>query len=367
MRQLVVAFSILFCLLGCEQTSIVDSAVVDAERAAAVVIASNDDITPEAPDDDEVKVPRKDCKVCKGTGRIKHGDGHFTDCTNCEPSNDIGAKSEDIIEELPGAMPPEETPAYCKNCFAAEILTGKKCECGIDCKCEGGECVLVKSKPPIDAFVSKKCCEDCICKDRCGCSYAGECLVNLNGGKPVTICKGNRCTIYSNPNAIPMPEPEIDDGIDISYKLELAEKLLKQAAIEYKEKKFSESAAHIRHVMHLLKKSKHQSVSGGLSTKINAAIKNLEAQGENFDSVYIIPKQEYDKFVSDYWKYIENVELMKARLQALEAAPKTSAPPMGYYESSSGDCESGSCGISSMPMGRFGGRMSSSCGPGGCR
>lgn len=52
--------------------------VVAAEAAYAALLP---DAAPVKP-----KVPRKDCKTCKGTGKVTHGDGHSTECPDCDPA-----------------------------------------------------------------------------------------------------------------------------------------------------------------------------------------------------------------------------------------------------------------------------------------
>lgn len=50
--------------------------VVAAEAAYASLLPRSGPVKP--------KVDRKDCTTCNGTGKITHGDGHATECPDCE-------------------------------------------------------------------------------------------------------------------------------------------------------------------------------------------------------------------------------------------------------------------------------------------
>jgi hypothetical protein len=52
--------------------------MVAAEAAYAALLP---DTTPVKP-----KVPRKDCKTCNGSGKVRQGDGHETECPDCDPT-----------------------------------------------------------------------------------------------------------------------------------------------------------------------------------------------------------------------------------------------------------------------------------------
>lgn len=97
---------------------------------------------------------QKDCDVCKGTGYVKHGDGHVTKCPNCKPNpsepfdvqaevdkkvkeasdkirEQIEARSAEIVKKFeeeqnrlaeatkPAPEPVKETPKV--NAFASEV------------------------------------------------------------------------------------------------------------------------------------------------------------------------------------------------------------------------------------------------------
>ena len=83
-----------------------------------------------------VKFKRSQCPHCKGSGKIKSGDGIITmDCPYCEAD---------------------------------------------------------KSSGPI---ASNNCCPHCICEN-CQCSYPGECLIKKNLGWPVVVCENGVCIKY---------------------------------------------------------------------------------------------------------------------------------------------------------------------------
>lgn len=73
----------------------------DDYRATAAVILGggafeNDDVNPTPGPSPNVKPNRKDCTVCKGSGFVKQGDGHVTECTNCVPDSN----SNDLLQEF---------------------------------------------------------------------------------------------------------------------------------------------------------------------------------------------------------------------------------------------------------------------------
>ncbi len=78
----------------------VGSADTDDRRATAAVILGggafeNDDVNPTPGPSPNVKPNRKDCTVCKGSGFVKQGDGHVTECNACIPDKN----SVDIVNE----------------------------------------------------------------------------------------------------------------------------------------------------------------------------------------------------------------------------------------------------------------------------
>lgn len=69
--------------------------------------------------DKEKKYPRKNCPVCKGTGKYLSGDGiKMVDCGYCEPES----KNENLSQD---------TPKKCHNPY---------CKCQ-NCKCKNCGCV----------------------------------------------------------------------------------------------------------------------------------------------------------------------------------------------------------------------------------
>lgn len=80
----------------------VGSGDTDDRRATAAVILgggafeSEDTPGPGPSPNPNVKPNRKDCKECKGTGFIKQGDGHVTECNACIPDK----QTNDLLQEF---------------------------------------------------------------------------------------------------------------------------------------------------------------------------------------------------------------------------------------------------------------------------
>lgn len=87
----------------------------DDMRATAAVSLAAGTFNGDAPSPDPGPNPspdekpfQKDCDVCKGTGYVKHGDGHVTKCPNCKPNPsepfdvqaEVDAKVQAIASEL---------------------------------------------------------------------------------------------------------------------------------------------------------------------------------------------------------------------------------------------------------------------------
>lgn len=70
--------------------------VVAAEAAYAALLP---DAAPVKP-----KVPTKDCTTCKGTGKVRQGDGHVTECPDCDPT--LSAAEPELPVEKMQAAPP---------------------------------------------------------------------------------------------------------------------------------------------------------------------------------------------------------------------------------------------------------------------
>lgn len=126
-----------FTITGCTQQSVDvpkqnNASIIQLE---AYVLSKKEQPAP------DVKVDRKDCKECKGTGKIKSGDGILTEA-----------------------------------CPFCEVKT---------------------SELPLDISVlpNYNCCEDCICEN-CSCTYPGQCLIARNNGWPVQVCDGGQCRVY---------------------------------------------------------------------------------------------------------------------------------------------------------------------------
>lgn len=73
--------------------------MVAAEAAYAALLPNKAAVKP--------KVARKDCTTCKGTGRITQGDGHETECSDCDP--ELGAINTTQVLSAPASPQKIET------------------------------------------------------------------------------------------------------------------------------------------------------------------------------------------------------------------------------------------------------------------
>lgn len=88
----------------------------------------------------QTKVPRSQCKVCNGTGKVKAGDTRtvvWADCTNCYDDG----KGKGATAELP------------KPCNCSPCTCGRDCKCK-DCKCDPKD---VGRKKRLLMFTAKWC------------------------------------------------------------------------------------------------------------------------------------------------------------------------------------------------------------------
>jgi hypothetical protein len=124
----------------------------------------------------DTKHKRSECPECKGTGKLKSGDGLKTvDCNYCEPDT----KQEAVSEPMAAVQYFGVTPG-------------------------------------------QKCCKHCICGDECNCTYPGQCLVEKNGGWSVYICEqgacancADTCTLYAPHDATGKPYDPYKYAVEI--------------------------------------------------------------------------------------------------------------------------------------------------------
>jgi hypothetical protein len=91
----------------------------------------------EEQEDTVVKVDRKNCQHCKGSGILKSGDGLSKEvCPYCEVKTSVGVES---------------------------------------------------TTAPVDI----RCCQDCVCGENCQCTYPGQCLILKHRGWAVTVVDDN--------------------------------------------------------------------------------------------------------------------------------------------------------------------------------
>lgn len=347
-------------IMGCAKT---DQNKVEAERAAAVTAASlSNGASVDVPDK---KVPRSKCDVCKGTGYVKHGDGHTTECPNCEP---------DRKDETP-EIKQEEVQVTVEEQSEETSSDTAKC-CGKDCKCEKGKCEckdkeclkaaiympaddiipdnedesyalyleglkeevaeistaavgapIIKMASFIqvvdDKLVGKRCCDDCICEGNCDCTYPGECLVKKNGGLPVKVCHGDYCTVYEAPKSPPAKEVKADSASDLEKQIAVAQDMLKHAAKSYLDKDYEKSARYIEHVAGILGKKEYAD-SPEMQTeevqkiqkRVSRAFELLKEQGVDLEPMYVIPKKEYDDFLYQYSLWVKKYQSLEAQVKS---------------------------------------------------
>jgi hypothetical protein len=167
--------------IGCNRTAPTAEMPLHIRAASAVglgfAIATEDDnVNPVK------KVKRSECTVCKGTGKYLSGDGiSWVPCGYCEPP----ATVEPSVKEEPKPEPepkPQVEPAPIIDDYHKPA-----------------------PKKKLDLF-SQKCCPDCTCADGdCNCVYPGQCLVEANKGKDVTVyeetqvCNRGVCRIVKTP------------------------------------------------------------------------------------------------------------------------------------------------------------------------
>ena len=177
----------LLALSGCETPAAPASASDYAPlvKAACAIASLEPDVAP-APID---KPLRKDCPVCKGTGRVRSGDGlGWSECDECR-------------EEVTGDRLQAPRSEARTGGTASPWLT--RCPCGVNCQCEYGDCdddrcATADQREPTPAKVVHSIDErDPICRD-------GSCRPGLktSGGEKSSTdesveedddCSGGRC------------------------------------------------------------------------------------------------------------------------------------------------------------------------------
>ena len=88
----------------------------DMHATAAVILGAGtiDDgssPTPGPSPNPNVKPNRKDCTVCKGTGFVKQGDGHVTECTACVPDSNAHDLLQEFIDQKVNSIAGEKRAA----------------------------------------------------------------------------------------------------------------------------------------------------------------------------------------------------------------------------------------------------------------
>jgi hypothetical protein len=118
-----------FLLAGCSAATAAPKLTeYDLAEYRAVVALSAASL--DKPDTPSPKPPRKDCKVCNGTGKVRSGDGLLIfDCTACLPADPLARAEIPFGTTL--ASNTETRPLSC-SCQTTAL-----CECGDACPCAG--------------------------------------------------------------------------------------------------------------------------------------------------------------------------------------------------------------------------------------
>jgi len=226
-----------------------DSSSVDSKRATAAVAAAGATMNPNTPapsPNPGPKPPRKDCIYCKGTGFVTHGDGHRTPCTYCEAP-----------------------------------------------------------KGPDPFVAAKKCCPHCDCGPSCGCEYAGQCLVEANGGKPVQICDDRGCAIYAPPSyKLPEEQPPVDNEVVAQL-----DALVDKARASFSSQDYLGTLSAVQDLERTLLPLPDNNTFAHYRKLALYARMNLDKKLSTLD------KEKYQKFIDDYNGYMErNNERLKELL-----------------------------------------------------
>lgn len=91
MSRIAILASVLLatCAAGCDTTEepatirSAENPWTEGQLAVAYALRTINPIEPDVPNPDEDKVPRSECTECNGTGKVRQGDGHVTDCVAC--------------------------------------------------------------------------------------------------------------------------------------------------------------------------------------------------------------------------------------------------------------------------------------------
>lgn len=152
---------VLLVITGCDNLVQKEYPREQSKTVIANVIVKDSLIAPVDTPVVDQKYKRSECPECKGTGKLKSGDGlNDTECKYCEPDKKMAAV------EYFGMTP------------------------------------------------GQKCCKHCICGDDCQCTYPGQCLVDKNGGWSVYICEKGACVNCADTCTLYMPHDETGKPYD---------------------------------------------------------------------------------------------------------------------------------------------------------
>lgn len=102
---LIVLAVVVCCAAGCGAANASQDRDYKAIAAASIAVAAvtPDDTVPVGP---SVKVKRSECQVCKGTGKVRSGDGlHVSECDNCVVETVGEVTARDTVSLVSAVLP----------------------------------------------------------------------------------------------------------------------------------------------------------------------------------------------------------------------------------------------------------------------
>lgn len=136
MRELVLTVALVASSLAADvQAKSAKLWLAEFSALAAAADGESGDLNGPAPLPSPIKVPRAECKVCKGTGKIRSGDGiSVVDCDSCYPP------VQDLLAEFCGCGDDCDCLATGDNCGCQDTELASAGDC------PGGACAAPKTK-----------------------------------------------------------------------------------------------------------------------------------------------------------------------------------------------------------------------------
>lgn len=136
MRELVLTVALVASSLAADvQAKSAKLWLAEFSALAAAADGESGDLNGPAPLPSPIKVPRAECKVCKGTGKIRSGDGiSVVDCDSCYPP------VQDLLAEFCGCGDDCDCSAAGDNCGCQDTELASAGDCA------DGSCAVPKAK-----------------------------------------------------------------------------------------------------------------------------------------------------------------------------------------------------------------------------